>query len=287
MADYSIWMVETARKQDDGIVIFSGFMRSAEMVDTGLSLVVLQGEGHTILIDTGVDANDPENAERLKDRGYYNVISPAAALKKLKITPEEITDIIITHAHWDHVGAAWCYPNARFYIQREELNAWREMQSLPPAYAALTRSIISSHIDYLFQLAETGRLRLLDGPCDELLPGIRIYTSPDGHTPMGQYVHIDCGAGYVATGDVTFSSDNIINDAGFLIPPGRLIATGSTQALLQTLETVCRLCEGEPARLLIPHDAAVYGRVPAVQTEDRLRTAEFRLQKTGMSRLSL
>ena len=41
-------------------------------------------------------------------------------LKSEGVAPEEITDVIITHAHHDHIGCVGCQKNARVFIQRDE-----------------------------------------------------------------------------------------------------------------------------------------------------------------------
>lgn len=49
-----------------------------------------------------------------------NFIGPIKALKNLGITPEDITDVIITHAHHDHIECVSEFENARIFIQRDE-----------------------------------------------------------------------------------------------------------------------------------------------------------------------
>ena len=47
-------------------------------------------------------------------------IGPVKALEKLGINPENITDVIITHSHHDHIECVNEYKNAKIYIQRDE-----------------------------------------------------------------------------------------------------------------------------------------------------------------------
>ena len=47
-------------------------------------------------------------------------IGPVKALKKLDISSEDITDVIITHAHHDHIECVSEFKNATIYIQRDE-----------------------------------------------------------------------------------------------------------------------------------------------------------------------
>ena len=47
-------------------------------------------------------------------------VGPIEALKKLDICPEDITDVIITHAHHDHIECVSSFKNALIYIQSDE-----------------------------------------------------------------------------------------------------------------------------------------------------------------------
>ena len=50
-------------------------------------------------------------------------IGPVKALNNIGISPEEITDLIITHAHHDHIECAKYFKNAVIYIQKDEYEA--------------------------------------------------------------------------------------------------------------------------------------------------------------------
>ena len=68
----------------------------------------------------------------LVDAGFYrdkfSRAVEAAGLRRaratrfggLGIAPEKVTDIIITHSHWDHADGADLFPNATVWIQKEE-----------------------------------------------------------------------------------------------------------------------------------------------------------------------
>jgi glyoxylase-like metal-dependent hydrolase (beta-lactamase superfamily II) len=71
-----------------------------------------------ILIDTGFN-----NQKFIKMFSIKNFIDPVKILKDNNITPESITDIIITHAHFDHIENIHRFPNARIIISLEEYNS--------------------------------------------------------------------------------------------------------------------------------------------------------------------
>lgn len=85
------------------------------------------GEAH-ILIDTGLDDPDSDWGQE-----HHALLHPArtpgteAGLAALGLTPADITHVLITHGHWDHLAGATRgregrreprYPNARYYFGR-------------------------------------------------------------------------------------------------------------------------------------------------------------------------
>jgi len=89
-------------------------------------------EGRLILIDCGFD--DPAKAE---EYGIWTA-DPLALLKKAGFSPSEIDDVVITHAHFDHIGLLSSFPRARVWIQREAL-ARAENDELAPDLGAFLR----------------------------------------------------------------------------------------------------------------------------------------------------
>ncbi|WP_286897693.1 MULTISPECIES: MBL fold metallo-hydrolase [Sphingobacterium] len=84
----------------------------------GNILLVMNGE-RNILIDTGSGALLSPSTGKLIEN-----------LKNLGITPQDITDIVFTHAHPDHIGGVvdkdgkLVYENADYYISETEYNFW-------------------------------------------------------------------------------------------------------------------------------------------------------------------
>lgn len=49
--------------------------------------------------------------------------TPVASLQTYGLTPDDITDVVITHAHHDHIEAIGAYTQARIYLHAAELSA--------------------------------------------------------------------------------------------------------------------------------------------------------------------
>ncbi len=78
-------------------------------------IYLLKTENRLILADAG--------CKTMPDFDMKDFIGPINALKNIGITPDEITDVIITHAHHDHIECAKYFKNAAIYIQKDEYEA--------------------------------------------------------------------------------------------------------------------------------------------------------------------
>ena len=95
------------------------------------------------------------------------------------IKREQITDIILTHGHYDHSGAAMLFPFARIYLQEKEWEyVFRDDNPMSGELAGLR--------EYLLRSREEGRVFLIRGDC-RLENGLRLIEAP-GHTPGSQMV---------------------------------------------------------------------------------------------------
>jgi len=97
--------------------IFSGGNEKTQ-VPIILSFFLIIADNKKILVDTGSDTMEGFKLE--------NFIKPLDALKNNGFSPEDITDVIITHAHHDHIGCVGNYKNAKIYIQSKEYNSGKE-----------------------------------------------------------------------------------------------------------------------------------------------------------------
>ena len=91
--------------------------------------LLLESESRKILIDTGMG-----NKWHEKSKGIYAVEenhSMGKALSGIGLTHEDITDVILTHLHFDHTGGSTkmldgklipAFPNAKFHIQKQNFD---------------------------------------------------------------------------------------------------------------------------------------------------------------------
>ena len=80
-------------------------------------LYYVETAGRRILVDAGCDT--------MPGFVMQDFIGPVRALEAAGISPESITDVVITHAHHDHMEGVRHFPRATVHIQREEYEAGR------------------------------------------------------------------------------------------------------------------------------------------------------------------
>lgn len=154
--------------------------------------VLIRDKERLILIDVGMGTTWSE-----KEREIYRVEAQdpglIRSLKAQGVAPEEITDVILTHLHFDHAGGLARkdesgrgqanFPNARHWVQRRNWS-WANSPSARDA-----GSYRKEDFD-LFEGAQAPPLELVDG-VDEILPGIEVFPV-HGHTMGMQTVKITC-----------------------------------------------------------------------------------------------
>jgi glyoxylase-like metal-dependent hydrolase (beta-lactamase superfamily II) len=141
--------------------------------------LLVRGEGRTILVDTG---NGDKFDAKFKEI-YALDESGASLLTSLRqhgVAPEDVTDVVLTHLHFDHAGGGTqrtasgvepTFPRARYHVQRAHRDA-----ALQPT----ERDRASFMADDLQPLVKREQLVLVDGE-KELFPGFRVITM-FGHT---------------------------------------------------------------------------------------------------------
>jgi glyoxylase-like metal-dependent hydrolase (beta-lactamase superfamily II) len=128
---------------------------------------------HHVLVDMGAGHLGPRTGQLL------------TSMEAASIDPAEITTVIITHAHPDHIGGTLdkdgqpVYANARFFISKDEWSFWFSETALsktPEPFVTIARQNLEPIRD---------RVNLLSGE-SQVVPGVRVLPAP-GHTP-GQIV---------------------------------------------------------------------------------------------------
>ena len=175
-----------------------------DSVDIRFVVWLIKGStGKNILLDAGFLQNIPDAMEF----NVTNYVRPDSAVLKMGIKPGDITDIILSHPHWDHIDGIGLFPNARIWMQKEDYNyftggAWQKDANHGGYNAQDVEEIVRLNIVGRVTLW-FHRQKVVDGDNKEILPGITVYTG-SRHTYNSQYVGVNTG-----TNKIILASDNI------------------------------------------------------------------------------
>lgn len=209
--------------------------------------LLLCGHGRKILVDTGCGTKFSD-----KERAIYGVTatrSPDEALKAFGLEAAEITDVILTHLHFDHAGGATflkdgkclpTFPNATYYTQKRQLN-WAQNPT--------RRDRASFFAENWAPLEETGQLRVLDGNTLPI-PGIDLLFS-NGHT-CGQQLPLIHGE----TGSLFYCGD-LIPTAAHLPLPWHMGYDNQPLLIMAEKEGVLKQALAKNWTLFFEHDPSV------------------------------
>ena len=245
---YEVFAIRYATLPDFPVAELVAGADPVRKLDIAMLIWLVRGNGRNILVDSGF-YHDRFFAEwKVND-----FIKPSEALKPLGLKPEDITDVIITHMHWDHADGMDLFPKARIWIQKDELQyyageAWQSKDT--------HGGIDPEDVLTLVRLNTGGRVGLVDGDGQEIIPGVTCYTG-GRHTYASQYVGVN-----TAAGTVVLASDNmyLYENLEKHVP---IAATLDAVSNLRAQDRMKQIAANP--RLIVPgHDPAVLAKFPAV-----------------------
>lgn len=167
-----------------------------EYVDAVFMIWLIRGDNNRNIL---VDAGFMGDIEETKNYAVTNYQRPDSVLLKVGVRAEDITDIILTHPHWDHADGVDLFQNAQVWIQKDDFDyfvvaAWQR--------GGNAHGFNKRDVSKVVNVNLTGKLSLIDGDDQEVIPGIRVYTG-SRHTFNSQYVVVESG-----TDKIVIASDN-------------------------------------------------------------------------------
>lgn len=151
--------------------------------------MLLRGSQRNVIVETGNGWGFDE-----RERDFYQMtgtIDWSEALKPFGLTANDISDVIVTHLHFDHAcGLAkktgeqkfdLSFPKATHYVQKRQLD-W--------AKTPTERDRGSYRVEGTYPFfSDAAKIKVVDGNV-EILPGIRAQVI-NGHSPGQQMIHVD------------------------------------------------------------------------------------------------
>ena len=178
---------EEGKEKFDKNVRYRGSLQNY-LIDTG---------SEVILVDTGLPAGFPEEVPN-EDSPIYtgkDISSYMDAFKNLGYKPEQVTKILVTHKHPDHTGELKSFPNAKIYVNQEEVDA-AELQGL-------TNIVPVSYTDGAYYNFPESQ-KIADGI---------YYIKAKGHTKGNSIIIVEMdGLFYMIHGDITYVDEALYED---------------------------------------------------------------------------
>lgn len=199
----------------------------------------LEGGGQKILVDTGMEEfMVPPKAE---EETGLKIMEFEEALATMNLKPEDVDIVIQTHLHNDHCENTYKCTNAKVYVQRAELDFFKEPHPIDHRYCS--------------DLLDESEVVILEGDA-EIVPGVRVVPTP-GHTVGGQSVAVETDMGTAVITGFCCNGSNFPT-------VGPAVAPGVHIHAIEAYESAQRV--KELADILIPiHDIEVgrKGRIPS------------------------
>ncbi|HXN85981.1 MAG TPA: MBL fold metallo-hydrolase [Candidatus Binataceae bacterium] len=192
---------------------------------------VIEMTAGVILVDTGMGDEDSRIDALFKPVRR----SLATAFAESAIDPDRIVAIVVSHLHFDHVGALREFPGIPIHVQRDELAAARQ-----PRYTIRSR-IEDPSLHYIEHAGD-----------DQVCEDVRLIATP-GHTPGHQSVAVETNDGLAILACQAAYTPEEWTDPSFAHPAG----AGSAWHREHYLKSLNKLRSMNPVEVRFTHDRRV------------------------------
>lgn len=218
-------------------------------MDIAMMIWVLKGiDGRVAIVDSGFHRDRYFRQFAVKD-----YIKPSEAIAPLGLEPQDVTDILLTHMHWDHAGGVDLFPAARVWVQKDEYDyytgdAWQS--------GSTHGGIDADDVLEIVRRNTLGRVSFVRGDDETSLSGLTFGVG-GRHTWASQFITV-----HTRKDVVVIASDNmyLYENMDRRVPIAQTLDAASNLRAQDRMRSLA----GEP-RLLVPgHDPAVFARFPKV-----------------------
>ncbi|MBY3468706.1 N-acyl homoserine lactonase family protein [Rhizobium laguerreae] len=207
---------------------------------------IIRRADRLVLIDTGFSKEEGEA------RGRTMIVDPVEALRLLGIEAADITDVVITHLHYDHAGNLNAFPNAVFHLQEKEMiyGTGRCM-----CHPRMRRPFAAEAVVDAVRLVFAGKVQFHRGDV-ELEPGLSLHLI-GGHSKGLQVVRLE-DEGHVHV----FASD-ALHFASYMQESDMFPLFADYAEVLDGYSTLKRLA-GRQGRIIPGHDPLMLAELPVL-----------------------
>ncbi|HEX7285445.1 MAG TPA: N-acyl homoserine lactonase family protein [Candidatus Angelobacter sp.] len=245
---YEVFAIRYATLADFPVAALVKGAEPERKLSIAMVVWLVRGNGRTILIDSGFYRQ--KFLEQWKPRDF---LKPSEAVAQFGVKPEEVTDVVITHMHWDHADGMDLFPKARIWLQKDEYTyyageAWQQKNTHGGIDAEDVLAVVKLNLE--------GRVGLVNGDAQEIVPGVTCYTGGK-HTYQSQYVGVNTKGG-----TVILASDNMYLYEN-LEKHAPIAQTLDADSNLRAQDRMKELA-AKPGLIIPGHDPAQFEKFPKV-----------------------
>jgi glyoxylase-like metal-dependent hydrolase (beta-lactamase superfamily II) len=212
---------------------------------------VVRSPSRTIVVDSGFS---PEGGAA---RRRTTLMDMATALRAAGVNPDDVGQVVVTHAHYDHIGGLPAFRAAEVIMTRSEYEFWTGPLGDRTLFAHHTEA---TEISHLRSLRAAGRLTLT-GRSHQVAPGVAL-TEVGGHTPGQAVVTVDGGPGrIVLASDAVHYYEELERDRPFT-------TVVNLADMYAAFDQIREMEQDAGTRVIAGHDPVVAECFPAFHGED-------------------
>jgi glyoxylase-like metal-dependent hydrolase (beta-lactamase superfamily II) len=236
-----VWCLRYALAPDAPLSLLLAGASADEKADVPFAMCAAQRGEDVVVLDAGFVNRELGKPFAATDWSEY-----PALLAEVGLRPEQVDFVTLSHLHFDHAGGTSRFPNAKFIVQRRELEY---AAGALPHNSAAKGAFVAEDVLAIVGLNWQGRVLLVDGDVEGLVPGVDVYLTP-GHTKGTMTVCLD-----TVKGRVCYSSDAVYTYRNFDedIPLGLALNAGEA---VESYKKIRRVLRG--GRLIPGHEPRIW-----------------------------